>query len=292
KEKHQEASMKKKVGQLVDEALRYVEQGGRLKVPWAIRGRRDIPAETWHLMSPEAFNERARPPSQHRTEKKDAEGNVTSWAIRYENQNGGELMAAGEQAEFMLKVFAKFAEEGNETALRWLHRLAQQATSLFWSSVERQAVLAKRISKEWLQVPVSSDGSAASAKAIEAKVKSLDMLPPGQFELKVDPTSRHHGFIVRISHAIKFLLDTPPASTPWTGVDENAPEWLKVAWECSHAQPQKLDLMPEIYWQMYEAAMTRTPASPWTKQSRPRKEREKFLKAVKARMRRSAPKTP
>lgn len=292
-ELRQDALMKEMVEQLVDEALRYVELGGRLRVPWAIRGRQSTPAETWHLMNPEAFNKRAEPPKQHRIEKKDAEGNVIGESVYCDNPGGGEMMSVGEQAEFMIGGLAKYAEEGDENALRWLHRLALRATSLFWSSVELQTALAKRVSKEWSHVPVASNGSAASAKAAEARVASLNMPEPPTSNLKVDPTTRHHAFIVRIGDAINFLMQTPPASTPWTGVDEHAPEWLKTAWDASQAQPQKMDLMPEIYWQVYEAAMTRTPESQWRKQSRPRKEREKFLKAVRARMRRSAAaKTP
>lgn len=283
-ELQQESLIKQQIDMLVDEALRYVELGGRLKVPWALRGRRATAADTWFLMSAEEFDRRARQPEARRVEKKNADGTVTGGSIIYENAGGGEMMAVGEQTEFMLGGLAKFAEEGDEDALRWLHRLALRAASFFWSSVELQSELAQRISKEWFQVPVATNGSAASAKAAEARVRALDMPKPPESDLKVNPTTRHHAFICRIGSAINFLMNTPPASFPWTGVDEHAPEWLKTAWEASQAQPQKVELLPEIYWLVYKAAMTRTPQSKWRKLSRPKKVREKFLKAANARL--------
>lgn len=290
--KHQEdlrhqAQMNQMIDQLVDEALRYVEQGGRLIVPWATRGRQATPAETWHLRDFEEFNQRAEPPKERRTEKKDAQGNVTGWSVQYENQNGGETMAGGEQAEFMVQCLAKYAREGDETALRWLHRLSLTASHLFWAAIELQPTLSKRISKEWRQVPFATNGTPASAKLVKIKLHMLNMPEPPEFNLKVDPTSLHHEFIVRIQESINFLMHTPPVSTPWTGVDERAPNWMKMAWEAAQSQPPKIDILQDVCWQIYEAAMTRTPESQWRRFSRPRKEKEKFMKALQARLSKS-----
>lgn len=282
------------VAQLVEEALCYVEKGGRLKDPWAVRERRGTPAETWHLMNFDQFNARAESPKEHREEKKNAEGSITRVSIRYENQGGGETAAAGEQTEFLIQGLASQAEKGDENALRWLHRLALVSSALFWSSVERQQALAKCVSKEWNHVPMAFSRSPASIKEAQARIVDLNMPEPQKVDLKVEPRSQYHRIIGRIGEAINFLMRVPPASTPWTGVHESAPQWLKNAWQASHGQTINHECVPDVYWAVYEAAMTRKADSPWRMNSRPRKEREKFLKAVHARLpkQQSSAKTP
>lgn len=280
----QQAQIKEMIDGLVAEALKYIEKGGRLIVPWATRGRQATPAETWHLRDFEKFNQRSEPPKEHRTEKKDAEGNVTGWSVQYENQNGGETMAGGEQAEFMVKCLAKYSREGDETALRWLHRLSLMASQLFWEVVEHQPEAAKRLSREWRRVPFSTDGSSTSVKLLTLKLKDLEMPTPPKTNPKIDLSSKHHIFINRVQKALHFLMSSPPISLPRQLLHEDSPDWVHRAKEAYETRPPQNEILHEVFWQIYEAAMTRTPESPWIKQSRPRKEKEKFIKAVRVRL--------
>lgn len=283
-ELNQEEQLQQMITALVKEALRYVVKGGRLRVPWALRGKQATAAGTWHLMSPEEFNRRAVPPKLVRHEEKDAEGNVIRWTQHTENDGGGEMMAAGEQAEYMIACFAKHAEEGNEEALRWLHRLGLKAIDNLWMAIEQQPELAKRVSTEWNYVPVATNGSELSFKEARVRLRQLAMPRPPKRDLRIDPESEHHRDIARVERAIHFLFDTPPATTPWTGVDESAPDWLRDAWIVLTNNEAKAADVAEVYWRVFEAAMTDGETAPWKKDSRPRKAKEKFIEAVIARL--------
>lgn len=281
----QQAQIKKMIDDLVDEALKYVEKGGRLVMPfpWATRGSQATPAETWHIMTPEAFNNRAEPPKVHRSETKDALGNVMKVKAWGENMGGGEINAGGEQADYMIKWMAKCARDGDETALQWIYRLAMSASGLFWEAVEHQPEAAKHLSRGWRRVPFSTDGSSTSAKLIPLKLKDLELPTPPKTNPKIDFASKHHVFIDRVQKALHFLMRSPPINLPHQ-LHEESPEWVHRAKEAYETRPPQNEILHEVFWQIYEAAMTRTPESPWIMQSRPRKEKEKFIKAVRVRL--------
>ncbi len=280
----QEAMWREGVDKCVAEALRYIVHGGRLTNPWATRGKQATPAETWHLRSPNEFNQRAKPPQTHKTEETDKNGGIVRTRIEYENSDGGEMTAAGEQAEYMIACFAKYAGNGDQNALQWLYHLSLKAVESFWMAVEQQPELSKRVSEQWRHAPVSINSSELSVKVAKTMLRQLNLQKPLEHDLRIDPESAHHRDIVRIEKAIRFLLQTPPVSTPWTGVDEYAPNWIREAWPVMTNPKPNPQKVAETYWHVYEAAMTHGQDAPWRVNSRPRKAKEKFVKAVIARL--------
>jgi hypothetical protein len=65
--------------------------------------------------------------------------------------------------------------------------------------------------------------------------------------------------------------------------DDQFPSWARKAIDHANQQQKEPQEYAEILWEAYATAMTSKPDSPWKKQSRPRKAKEKFIQALMAR---------
>jgi hypothetical protein len=173
--------------------------------------------------------------------------------------------------------------------MTWLYHLAMLSTQEFWFAVESQLDLASRISKNWKQVPIHWHDSPSVIKQIKTKAKRLQLpkLPP--LSLKVQPDSPHQQAVRRTLDALNYLMRSPPISMPPMPdgrskiLDAWFPSWLTRAFKFVDEQQSDPHEYGEILWEVYVAAMTSKPDSPWKKQSRPHKAKEKFIQALMAR---------
>ncbi len=290
KRKASDAAIKSMIDWLLNEAQRYIVSGGRLNELSNKKPPANSPAENWHLRNFDQFNLRARPQQIHKEETKDAEGRIIKSRSWCENAGGGEIAAAVEQAKFMLEGIVQRAERGSEEAMAWLYHLSMFLTQKFWLVIEAQPDLACRLSATWNYVPIHWNDSPGTIKRIKAKTKRLQIpkLPP--VSLKVQPDSPHQQAASRTISALNYLMRSPFISMPpmpngerCKMFDERFPNWLRKAIDFADQQQSDTHFDEGILWETYAAAMTAKPDSPWKKQSRPRKAKEKFIQAIKAR---------
>jgi len=284
-----DAAIKSMIDRLVNEAQRYMVSGGRLKELSNEKSPGKTPADTWHLYNFDQFNVRARPQQIHKEETKDANGKVVKFRSWCENSGGGEIAAAVEQTRFMLTGIAQRAEKGSEEALTWLYHLAMISAHEFWVAVEAQPDLAHRLSTSWKQVPVHWNDSPSVIKQIKAKAQRLQLPKLPSLSLKVKPDSPHQQAVHRTLDALNYLMRSPPIFMPPMPdgrskiLDVWFPSWLSKAFKFVDERQNDLHEYGEILWEIYVAAMTAKSDSPWKKQSRPRKAKEKFIQALMAR---------
>jgi|APTNR8051073442_1049403.scaffolds.fasta_scaffold04644_7 hypothetical protein len=289
--KASDAAIRAMIDWLVTEAQRYMVSGGRLRELRNVKPPGKTPAETWHLRDFDQFNLRAKPQQIHTDETKDAKGNVIKSRTWCENAGGGEIAAVVEQAKFMLEGIAHRAEKGSEEAMTWLYRLAMFLTQEFWVVVEAQPDLACRMSASWQQVPIHWNDSPSAIKQIKSKAKRLQLPKLPSVSLKVQPDSPHQQAVCRTLDALNYLMRSPFVSMPPTPdgkrcnmLDDSFPCWLRKAIKFVDEKQNAPHDYGEILWEVYTAAMTAKPDSPWKKQSRPRKAKEKFMQAFMARI--------
>ncbi|MFZ2276389.1 MAG: hypothetical protein WAW39_01270 [Prosthecobacter sp.] len=285
-----DAAVKAMIDWLVAEAQRYMVSGGRLKELGNKKPTGDSPAENWHLHNFDQFNLRAKPQQIHKEETKDADGRVIKSRTWCENAGGGEIAAAVEQTKFLLEGIVQRAEKGSEEAMTWLYHLTMFLTQEFWLVIEAQPDLACRLSATWNYVPIHWNDSPGTIKRIKAKTKRLQMLKLPPVSLKVQPDSPHQQAASRTISALNYLMRSPFISMPpmpngerCKMFDERFPNWLRRAIDFADQQQSDSHYYGEILWEAYASAMTAKPDSPWKKQSRPRKAKEKFIQALMAR---------
>ncbi len=290
KRKASDAALKSMIDWSVNEAQRFMISGGRLREPRNVKPPGKTPAETWHLRNFDQFNQRAKPQQICTNETKDSQGNVIKSNSWCENAGGGEIAAVVEQTRFMLEGIAQRAEKGSEEAMTWLYRLAMLLTQELWVVIEAQPDLACRMSASWQQVPIHWNDSPSAIKQIKAKAKRLQLPKLPSLSLKVQPDSPYQQAVCRALDALNYLLRSPPIFMPPMPdgrskiLDAWFPNWLRRALKFVDERQSDLHEYGEILWEVYTAAMTSKPDSPWKKQSRPRKAKEKFIQALMARI--------
>lgn len=272
--------------QLIDEAQRHIVSGAR---PRQLANRKppgETLADNWHLYNFEQFNKRAQPEVIHRDESKDEHGNVTKSRTWVENIGGGELTAAAEQIRFLIQGISRDAEKGNEAGLLWLYRIAMFVTAEFWHVTEVQKDMAKKLSSHWQFVPIQWHDDPKLHKAIQRRTRGFQMRKSPAVSGKIKPESPHQVAVSRAQAALNYLIQSPLSLPPMPDgsrsdlFDEHLPDWLKKAQTLAWSKSTDLHAAAEILWDVYVAAMTATPKSPWRIASRPRKAKENFIKAV------------
>lgn len=287
--KASDAQIKHMISRLIGEAQRYIVDGGRLKELGRTKPPGTTLAEKWHRYTFEQFNERALTQIIHREETKDENGHVIKSRNWVENSGGGEVPAAAEQVHYLLQGISREAQKGDESGMYWLYQLAMFATAEFWHAVETQKDAAKKLSVQWAHIPVHWCDDPKLHKAILKRIRGLQMPKPPSVSGKIKPDSPHQIAISRTQTALNFLLRSPPIFLPPTPdgsrsdfLDDYLPEWLKKAQILAWSKSTDLSEAAEVLWDVYVAAMTATPESPWRRESRPRKAKENFIKAVLA----------
>ncbi|MFO1436987.1 MAG: hypothetical protein U1F81_01620 [Verrucomicrobiaceae bacterium] len=287
-EQASKAWIKSMINELVNRAQQHIVNGARLRELARQKPPGKTLAEKWHLYSFDEFNLRALPEVIRTEEQKDENGHVIKSRTWVENQGGGEAPAAAEQARFLIQGIAQEAEKGNEAGMHWLYHVAMFATAEFWHAVEVQKNTAKKLSAHWARIPVHWCDEPHLHKALQKQGRGLQLPKLPAVSGKIKPDSPQQIAVSRTQSALNFLIRSPISLPPMPDgsrsdlFDDHLPVWLKKALTLDWNRSTDLHEAAEVLWDVYVAAMTATPKSPWRANSRPRKAKEHFIKAVLA----------